>query len=52
MTFDRLRIDIVQSGPSTGRTIEVRHGSSTSVGLDGNQARFESIFLDTLNGRE
>ncbi len=52
VSFERLRIDVVQDGPSAGRTIEVRHASSTSVGLDGNQARFESIFLDTLNGRE
>jgi purine nucleosidase len=44
-------IDVVQSGPSQGRTIVSPHGSLVSVGVSADQARFEDAFIGVLNGR-
>lgn len=48
--FERDRMAIVQDGPQTGRTISTRHGAHVEVGVDADQARFEQLFMDGLNG--
>jgi purine nucleosidase len=51
VSFDRVELDVVEDGPSSGRTLETRGGDAVRVGSDADSATFERIFLDTLNGR-
>ena len=53
LDYSMKRIDIVEDGPSAGRTLEVGaqdSGRWTRVAMRAEQAAFESRFLDTLNG--
>jgi hypothetical protein len=40
-----------QGGTDIGRTIPADHGAEIRVGASVEAARFEAMFLDTLNGR-
>ncbi len=42
---------IEEEGPESGRTLAAEGGSSTRVCTAADGARFEEVFLDTLNGR-
>jgi hypothetical protein len=44
-------VDVVQSGPSQGRTVVSPTGSLIRVGLGADQARFENTFINVLNWR-
>lgn len=49
--FERDRIKVIQDGPQAGRTISSRDGVHMNVAFSADQARFEQLFLDGLNGR-
>lgn len=49
--FEPRSLEVVQEGPSLGRTKPSSRGTPVRVGLRANQARFEEIFLDALRGR-
>nr|BFF20500.1 hypothetical protein GCM10025730_40210 [Promicromonospora thailandica] len=44
-------VDVVRSGPSAGRTVEVPDGTPQHVSTAGDGALFEDLFLAGLNGR-
>jgi purine nucleosidase len=48
--YDWLSIDVVQDGPSSGRTTESPTGVRMRVGLSSDTARFERALIDVLNG--
>jgi inosine-uridine nucleoside N-ribohydrolase len=51
-TFEeRLLKVIVEEGPESGRTLTAEDGSSIRVCTKADGARFEKVFLNTLNGR-
>ena len=45
---ERLKLRVVTTGVSQGRTVEDPQGTSVEVALDANQARVEKMFLDLL----
>jgi inosine-uridine nucleoside N-ribohydrolase len=49
--FEPRPLEVVQDGPSLGRTMPSSQGTRVRVGLRANQARFEELFLDALQGR-
>jgi purine nucleosidase len=49
--FETGRLDVVTSGPSTGRTIRSSSGRKNTFATTADQAGFEAGFLDALNGR-
>jgi inosine-uridine nucleoside N-ribohydrolase len=49
--FEPRSLEVVQEGPSLGRTMPSSRGTPVRVGLRANQDRFEELFLDTLQGR-
>ncbi|MFL5353490.1 nucleoside hydrolase [Archangium sp.] len=49
--FEPRPLEVVQEGPSLGRTMPSSQGTRVRVGLRAHQARFEELFLDTLQGR-
>lgn len=50
--FQRRNLQVVcEEGPESGRTLEVADGVGTRICTTVDNARFEQIFLDTLNGR-
>lgn len=49
--FERDRIAVIEEGVASGRTISDRSGDGVFVGVSSDRARFERIFLDTLNGQ-
>ena len=50
--FQQLRLDVIEmEGPDSGRTLESNTGQSIRVATWADAARFEQLFLDTLNGR-
>ena len=50
-TFQRLRVDVIQDGEQTGRTVIVPGGRPVQAALAADTAAFEQTFLDSLNGR-
>ena len=42
---------IEEEGPQSGRTLVAQDGSNMRVCTNADSARFEELFLDTLNGR-
>jgi len=50
-TFGRARLDVVQEGVSSGRTVEVDSGSPVWVAAGAATEVFEQRFVDSLNGR-
>ena len=51
VSYEDDRIAVVQDGSSAGRTISSTGGVAMRVGVLADQARFEQVFIDTLNGR-
>ena len=50
--FENLQMIVIEDeGPDSGRTLVRSDGQMIRVATWANQARFEKIFLDTLNGR-
>lgn len=50
--FQQLRLVVIEKeGPNNGRTLESNSGQSIRVATWADAARFEQLFLDTLNGR-
>jgi len=50
--FQQLRLVVIEEeGPDSGRTLESNIGQSIRVATWADAARFEQLFLDTLNGR-
>lgn len=49
--FEPRSLEVVQDGPSLGRTMPSSQGTPVRVGFRANQGRFEKLFLDTLQGR-
>ncbi|RZS41268.1 inosine-uridine nucleoside N-ribohydrolase [Herbihabitans rhizosphaerae] len=45
------RLDVITSGPSTGRAVLTRDGNRARYGAAGDGPAFERRFLDSLNGR-
>jgi purine nucleosidase len=45
---EKLKIRVITTGPSQGRTAEDPRGNSVEVALDASQARVEKMFLDIL----
>lgn len=51
-TYQDLPLVVVEEeGPESGRTLKTEDGQSTRVAVSADAARFEQLFLDTLNGR-
>jgi purine nucleosidase len=50
-TFDTSRVDVVQTGVQSGRTVLVRHGAVVQAAFTADRAAFEQRFVDSLNGR-
>lgn len=48
--FDWTRIDVIQDGVSSGRTIETSSGTLMRVGFSADTALFERTLIDVLNG--
>jgi inosine-uridine nucleoside N-ribohydrolase/photosystem II stability/assembly factor-like uncharacterized protein len=48
-TLERRMIRIVTTGGGAGRTVEAENGSPVQVALEGNQERFEELFLAGVN---
>lgn len=48
-TLGRRTIRVVRTGADAGRTVVARNGTSVRAALEGNRARFEDLFLATLN---
>ena len=46
-----MRVAVILDGPQSGRTVVTPAGTTTLVGVAADQARFETEFLDALNGR-
>lgn len=51
VSFETRSLDVVQEGASLGRTKVSPEGWRVRVGTEANTARFEELFLDSLNGR-
>jgi purine nucleosidase len=51
VSYQAERIVVVQDGPQSGRTAASADGRGMQVGVFADQARFEQVFIDTLNGR-
>jgi purine nucleosidase len=49
--FHGARIDIVQDGVQSGRTVLVPDGRPVNAALSADAPLFEQRFLDSLNGR-
>ncbi|GAA3796094.1 nucleoside hydrolase [Amycolatopsis tucumanensis] len=47
----RVRLVVIQDGPSSGRTAPDPRGDPVTVALGADGGRFEQVFLDGLNGR-
>jgi len=52
VSYDWARIDVIQDGPSSGRTIESPAGTWMRVGFSADTTLFERRLLDVLNGIE
>ena len=50
-TFRRVRIDVVQTGVQSGRTVTTPSGRLVLAAFDADTAAFEERFLKSLNGR-
>ena len=50
VSYDWARIEVIQDGPSSGRTIESPAGVLMRVGFSADTALFERTLLDVLNG--
>ncbi|WP_433365675.1 nucleoside hydrolase [Actinoplanes sp. CA-142083] len=50
-TFRPSRIDVVQEGVQSGRTVVTPHGYPVRAAQEADRAAFEQRFLDSLNGR-
>jgi purine nucleosidase len=50
-TFRPVRIDVVQSGEQSGRTVVVPGGRLVQAAFDADREVFERRFVDSLNGR-
>jgi purine nucleosidase len=50
-TFQSVRIDVVQNGEQSGRTVIVPRGRPVQAASGADAAVFEQRFLDSLNGR-
>jgi inosine-uridine nucleoside N-ribohydrolase len=51
-TFQQRNLRVIyREGPESGRTLEVEGGADIRMCTTVDNARFERIFLDTLNGR-
>jgi purine nucleosidase len=50
-TFHRARVDVVQDGEQSGRTVVTPAGRTVDVASGADGAAFERTFLDALNGR-
>jgi purine nucleosidase len=50
-TFEGVRIDVVQDGVQSGRTVSVPSGRPVRAAFHADRAAFEQRFLDSLNGR-
>lgn len=51
-TFQNLPLVVIEEeGPESGRTLETQDGPIIRVAVSADAARFEQLFLDTLNGR-
>jgi inosine-uridine nucleoside N-ribohydrolase len=51
-TFQDLSLEVIEAeGPTSGWTREDETGSRMRVALTADRERFESLFLDVLNGR-
>ena len=51
VSYEDDRITVVQDGAASGRTMSSTDGVGMRVGVFADQARFEQVFIDTLNGR-
>jgi inosine-uridine nucleoside N-ribohydrolase len=52
VTIESQTLEVVEDeGPQTGRTLATEGGHSIRVCTEADGARFETLFLDTLNGR-
>ncbi len=51
VSFEVRSLEVVQEGLSSGRTKASSSGQRVRMGVQANQARFEELFLDSLNGR-
>jgi len=51
VNFQADRVAVVQDGVQSGRTAPSSDGRTMQVGVSADGARFEQIFVDTLNGR-
>lgn len=51
VSYQSERIDVVQDGAQSGRTVRSADGRGMHVGVFADQARFEQVFVDALNGR-
>jgi inosine-uridine nucleoside N-ribohydrolase len=50
VTYEWTRLEVIQDGPSSGRTIESPSGARLRVAFSADTARFERRLLDVLNG--
>jgi len=51
VSYQAERVAVAQEGAQAGRTAPSSEGPWMQVGVFADQARFEQVFLDTLNGR-
>jgi inosine-uridine nucleoside N-ribohydrolase len=51
VSYQAERILVIQDGAQAGRTAPAPDGRGVHVGVFADQARFEQVFLDALNGR-
>ena len=51
VSYEDDRITVVQDGAASGRTLSSTDGVGMRVGVFADQASFEQVFIDTLNGR-
>jgi len=52
VTFEPKKVRVVvEEGASSGRTEEAETGHAVRAGVSADRQKFESAFLDTLNGR-
>jgi inosine-uridine nucleoside N-ribohydrolase len=50
-TFHRVRVDIVQDGEQSGRTVVTSAGRTVDAASGADSGAFEQTLLDALNGR-
>jgi purine nucleosidase len=50
-TFQRVRVDVIQDGEQSGRTVIEPAGRRVQAAFAAETAAFEQRFLDSLNGR-